>query len=32
MITGEQTTASYGILTAGISDKIKELRKGTPIR
>ena len=32
MTTGEQTIASYGILTAGISEKIKELRKGTPIK
>jgi len=32
MATGEQTTASYGILTAGILDKIKELRKGVPIK
>jgi len=31
MSSGEQTTASYGILTAGICDKIKALRKGTPI-
>jgi len=32
MATGEQTIASYGILTAGICDKIKELRKGAPIK
>jgi len=32
MATGEQTTASYGILTAGILDKIKALRKGAPIK
>jgi len=32
MASGEQTTASYGILTAGICDKIKALRKGTPIK
>ena len=32
MTTGEQTTASSGILTAGIIDKIKELRTGAPIK
>jgi len=32
MASGEQTTASYGILTAGICDKIKALRKGAPIK
>ena len=32
MTTGEQTTASYGILTAGICDKIKALREGAPIK
>ena len=32
MSSGEQTTASYGILTAGICDKIKALRKGAPIK
>jgi len=32
MTSGEQTTASYGILTAGICDKIKTLREGTPIK
>ena len=32
MASGEQTTASYGILTAGICDKIKTLRQGTPIK
>ena len=32
MATGEQTIASYGILTAGICDKIKELRKGAIIK
>jgi len=32
MATGEQTTASCGILTAGICDKLKALRKGAPIK
>ena len=32
MSNGEQTTASYGILTAGICDKIKALRDGAPIK
>jgi len=32
MASGEQITASYGILTAGICDRIKTLRKGTPIK
>jgi len=32
MVTGEQTIDSYGILTAGIGEKIKELRKGAPIK
>ena len=32
MISGEQTTASAGILTAGICDKIKILREGVPIK
>jgi len=32
MTSGEQTTASYGILTAGICDKIKMLRDGAPIK
>jgi len=32
MVTGEQTTASYGILTKGICEKIKALRKGAPIK
>ena len=32
MTSGEQTTASYGILTAGLCDKINALRKGTPIK
>ena len=32
MTSGEQTTASYGILTAGICDKIKTLREGEPIK
>ena len=32
MATGEQTTASSGILIAGINDRIKTLRKGTPIK
>jgi len=32
MENGEQTTASYGILTAGICEKIKALRKGAPIK
>ena len=31
MISGKQTTASPGILTAGIADTIKPLRSGTPI-
>ena len=31
MDSGNQTTASAGILTAGIADKIKTLRMGTPI-
>ena len=32
MTTGGQTTASAGILTTGIIEKIKTLRSGTPIR
>ncbi|MCL2820467.1 MAG: histidine--tRNA ligase [Oscillospiraceae bacterium] len=32
MATGEQTIASYGILTAGILDKIKTQRKGEPVK
>ena len=32
MMRGEQTTASAGILTAGICDKIKLLREGAPIK
>jgi len=32
MSSGEQTTASIGILTAGICDKIKVLREGAPIK
>jgi len=32
MESGTQTTASYGILTAGICDKINALREGAPIR
>ena len=31
MTTGNQTTASAGILTAGIIDKIQPLRRGNPI-
>jgi histidyl-tRNA synthetase len=31
MSSGEQTTASGGLLTAGISDRIKTLREGAPI-
>jgi len=32
MTSGEQTTSSYGLLTAGICEKIKALRKGAPIK
>jgi len=32
MSSGEQTTASSGILTAGICEKIKALREGAPIK
>jgi len=32
MMSGEQTTASAGILTAGINDKVKALRTGTPVK
>ena len=32
MTSGEQTTASIGILTAGICDKIKALRESAPIK
>jgi len=32
MASGEQTTASYGILTKGICEKIKSLRTGAPIK
>ena len=32
MASGEQTTSSYGLLTAGICDKIKALHKGMPIK
>jgi len=32
MSSGEQTTASSGILTAGICDKIRALREGAPIK
>jgi len=32
MMSGEQTTASAGILTAGICDKVKTLREGAPIK
>jgi len=32
MANGEQTSSSYGLLTAGICDKIKTLRKEAPIR
>ena len=32
MESGKQTTASYGILTAGICEKINALREGAPIR
>jgi len=32
MLSGSQTTASCGILTAGINDKIKALREGAPIK
>jgi len=32
MTTGTQTTASLGILTAGIIEKVKTLRGGVPIR
>jgi histidyl-tRNA synthetase len=32
MASGEQTSASSGILTAGICDRIKTLRKGMPIK
>ncbi|MDR2571282.1 MAG: histidine--tRNA ligase [Oscillospiraceae bacterium] len=32
MTTGEQTTASSAILTKGINEKIKTLKKGTPIK
>jgi len=32
MVTGEQTTASYGILTKGICEKIMALRKGAPVK
>jgi histidyl-tRNA synthetase len=32
MTSGDQTTASHGILTAGLNDKIKTLREGAPVR
>lgn len=32
MESGKQTTASYGILTAGICEKINALREGAPIK
>jgi len=32
MTTGEQITASAGILIKGITDKLKTLREGVPIK
>ena len=32
MVTGEQTTASAGLLTTGIVERVKALRSGTPVR